>query len=367
MAMTRSGLALLLLLVPAASVRVVTQEEVISTASLNELRLKKSKAVEKINSQIKYNLRHAKELRKQFEDNAHLMTDEELDKIQTSTLEYIQKKRDTVPVASIIGVVVDSAILAVKSLLGRTCVFYTTIAWWILGIVVLMIDNDLDFVDAFFLLGQQITTVGYGSDGPDLKVNSKNGPANASRTLAIFHGLHSMVGTTIAGNWAKGVVDKWYARLLSSAGCSKRDEEEGFLNGKCLMYKSLMILGLVLGSTLGFTFDVEQTLNATGSKVYDSYGDAFLATLYMVLITMTTVGYGDVTPYTGVGKGLSVPWMIIGTQLWGRSWEDSAWMQDALEYVALSPGFYTCEKETKRAAKKGASTKFRKSQVLPVD
>lgn len=365
MGVARGGYVLFFL-IPAWSLRTVTQHEGTSTAFLEELRLKKSNAVEKINSQIKYNLEHSNEIRKQYQEKARVMTDAEIDELKTSTVNYLTAKKKKVGGWTVVGVVIDALILMAKMVWG-TCELWASILWWAMGLAVLMADNNLHFWDAFFLLGQQITTVGYGSSGPKLDENNNTNSESAG-ALAIWHGLHSVVATSIAGNYYKAVTDKYYAKYLAGHGCDAAKEEEGKVSAECQAAKFGMIITLVLASTFGFSFDIDDATDDDGNKVYKDWGDAFLAALYMVFITMTTVGYGDVTPLGNASKFLSVPWMMFGTQLWARSWEDSSWIKPALDFKPLS-GLTKDAKEEDQGyynATKGALWRAAKCEKLSI-
>lgn len=70
----------------------------------------------------------------------------------------------------------------------------------------------------------------------------------------------------------------------------------------------LLVLGLIVsltGSTFGFLYFERDNLT----------GEGFLGGLYWTVTTMTTVGYGDLTPKTPAGRVLAVATMIAGLGL----------------------------------------------------
>lgn len=58
----------------------------------------------------------------------------------------------------------------------------------------------------------------------------------------------------------------------------------------------------------GLIYQVEHSIN---KKVFQNFGDA----LYFCIVTMTTVGFGDVTPISDLGKLLTVSMILTGVAL----------------------------------------------------
>jgi voltage-gated potassium channel len=68
------------------------------------------------------------------------------------------------------------------------------------------------------------------------------------------------------------------------------------------------MLAVVLGSA-GLVFVIER--NAEGANI-DSFGDA----LWWALVTVTTVGYGDNTPVSGLGRSVAGGLILVGVVLY---------------------------------------------------
>merc|ERR1712060_426500 len=76
---------------------------------------------------------------------------------------------------------------------------------------------------------------------------------------------------------------------------------------------------------------------------YPAYQDALLDALYMTMITMTTIGYGDLSPSTEVGQYFSTPWMMLTTWLWDKSTTSEKDLTDGLKGMAGDePQFMWC-------------------------
>jgi hypothetical protein len=76
-----------------------------------------------------------------------------------------------------------------------------------------------------------------------------------------------------------------------------------FCNFSCFLFISLIVIGHV------FWF-LERKEN---SEQFDpSYARGVLDGAWFCIVTMSTVGYGDKSPATGAGKGLTVFWMLFG-------------------------------------------------------
>jgi polar amino acid transport system substrate-binding protein len=78
----------------------------------------------------------------------------------------------------------------------------------------------------------------------------------------------------------------------------------------------LLVVGLMLGLLFIFSFVlwlVERAVHQThfGGKPIHGFGSA----LWFAAVTMTTVGYGDKTPQTPLGRGLAFIWMFLGIVL----------------------------------------------------
>ncbi|HIK43256.1 MAG TPA: ion transporter [Leptolyngbyaceae cyanobacterium M65_K2018_010] len=75
-----------------------------------------------------------------------------------------------------------------------------------------------------------------------------------------------------------------------------------------ILLRILFTLGAIIFIYSGLIFQVEHPRNP---EVFTTFLDA----LYFAVVTMTTVGYGDVTPVSDAGRGLTVMMILTGIAL----------------------------------------------------
>jgi voltage-gated potassium channel len=75
-----------------------------------------------------------------------------------------------------------------------------------------------------------------------------------------------------------------------------------------ILIRILFTLGAIIFIYSGLIFQVEHPHNP------DNFG-TFLDAVYFAVVTMTTVGYGDVTPISEAGRGLTVMMILTGIAL----------------------------------------------------
>jgi voltage-gated potassium channel len=75
-----------------------------------------------------------------------------------------------------------------------------------------------------------------------------------------------------------------------------------------ILIRILLTLGTIIFIYSGLIFQVEHPRNAENFST-------FLDALYFAVVTMTTVGYGDVTPISEAGRGLTVMMILTGIAL----------------------------------------------------
>lgn len=85
-----------------------------------------------------------------------------------------------------------------------------------------------------------------------------------------------------------------------------RDGFKVFMKHKGVAYAIYVLIIVVIGASLGIYF-VEK-----GTTV-NSLSDAF----WWSIVTTTTVGYGDISPKTGVGRMIAVTLMLTGVSVFG--------------------------------------------------
>jgi len=194
------------------------------------------------------------------------------------------------------GMIIDGFFI-IENNQAADCEVLVMLVWWVQGIITLMLDQKLGFDDAVFVLTQQVTSIGYGSHGP-----SDNG-------LKIWHALHSIVGVTLAAEPTNEWLDKLSERIIQFM--SKKGNNE---MTKRLM-RSLPLALTIIATTFGYAFDLKEAQSIT-------FAQALLDSFYMTIFSMTTVGYGDISPMTTEGKLVGLPVMYFGTRIFGKTFEN---------------------------------------------
>lgn len=222
-----------------------------------------------------------------------------------------------------------------------------TLLWVIAGIVGTMWVQGLHFITACYVVVQIVTTIGYG----DIGVNSN---------MHWFMTFYILFGLCVAASAINDVFSRFLEKSQEKLRLRMKELETTLRKGKDEnkiqgthhelneMLAALAILTVfVLGGAIfymlyesctcsygvsavaGCTEDSEDVCVATGGIQKD-----FARSVYMSVITLTTVGFGDFTPKSQGGRVFGLFWMIAGVLAFGNfvtafgAWIDATFKKD---------------------------------------
>lgn len=202
-----------------------------------------------------------------------------------------------------------------------------------IGVVCCMFINDLGFETSIYLIVQIITTIGYG----DIPVEPH---------FRVFMCVYVIIGIALIASTINDIATRMTTAAQEAMRARMRDVEGGdthvsdfskALNG---LITSMVILAVfVFGGSLfywwwepctcSYGVSAIKTCNETkvGSDDYDydrcvatgGTTTSYFGFMYMSVITLTTVGFGDISPKTRVGRcWFGFPWLICGVVAFGN-------------------------------------------------
>lgn len=180
---------------------------------------------------------------------------------------------------------------------GRNCFFTNVFLFFVMGGIALVKEEHHSITDALLILFQQASSIGYGSHCP----GSPKYTDEQERVFKMFHGLHAWFGNLLvwgqlSGVWKAQTQD--FLRFALSKGVSPRA-----VAAIDVLCTAMMWAGIYFNDQ---AFVKNETYIMTGSE-------KFSAAYYMTLMTMSTVGYGDIAPDSTYGKILSPLDFLWGT------------------------------------------------------
>ena len=69
---------------------------------------------------------------------------------------------------------------------------------------------------------------------------------------------------------------------------------------------------MLLGLVSSLLFSITETISPNSFAISDQFGEGFYNYVYYSFVTLTTLGYGDITPITHQGKAISFTIAITG-------------------------------------------------------
>lgn len=166
--------------------------------------------------------------------------------------------------------------------------------YFTVGVLVYTQEEGWSFLDALYFCVVTLTTVGYG----DLLPSSDGSKLFTCGFVIIGIG---MIGSAL-GIVSGYLLDKQEAMLEELA--EKTGLDDGDDSNDCLSPAMQELLEGIATTTF---------FVAAGTTFYTLYEDfSFVDALYLSVITMTTVGYGDMSPQKEGGRAFALVWMLFG-------------------------------------------------------
>lgn len=171
--------------------------------------------------------------------------------------------------------------------------------------------RGLTLCQSMYLMSQIITTVGYGDYTP---------ATSTGRLFLIFHILFA--GLLITGMFTQAV-DWFVTQHAASAGnfvngflqAGEEDDQTWLEFLFPVLVAGFFFLIAILIWTLFFVYfcDIFHTdVDIKTDGLHECEDQTFMSAFYMAVVTMTTVGFGDITPRTAIGEAFCAFFSLVG-------------------------------------------------------
>lgn len=168
--------------------------------------------------------------------------------------------------------------------------------WYLVGTSMYMIEGDMDMLHATSMLMQMDSTIGWGS--------------NCLTTSAgkLFTTLHMF----LCGQFISPAVNAWVDQLFTvwDRWLFPDDDSMSTIPGR--FFTDLFFLVSLAGGVAATYAYIDTTGSAKGTT------DAWVDGVYFAMVTLSTVGYGDLSPTTPLTLGMSLIWAELGSRLMGH-------------------------------------------------
>lgn len=202
--------------------------------------------------------------------------------------------------------------------------------WFGVGIFMVWVFEGWDLITAAYVMTQTVTTIGYG----DIVVNQVGDSLEIFFSVYVF--LTVLLAATILTDALSGLFEGAAGglgrKLQTMEGLDQQGKSEagagGVLKGKLRHWNTplahfgavgvFVLFGTVFygwyeacSCSYGVTA-VDGCLEGPRCPETGGAVKSYLNAFYMSVITLTTVGFGDHSPKTQVGRLIGVPWMLLG-------------------------------------------------------
>lgn len=210
---------------------------------------------------------------------------------------------------------------------------YTTRRWGDEG-------QHYTIVQSFYVMSQIITTVGYGDYCPTqtdgmiwtvlyvltaVLVLSSFASAMTETIIAsedgLIRGTLGKVGYVLSTDSIKAALDRMGTVPSFASASGDSGDERGPVTRRALLVIDSMQLhpgtvAFLRAFTIWFSFIV---LGVVFFSFYPGEERGVVEAFYMSVITLTTVGFGDKTPRTEVGRAFAAIWMLLGVAAYANT------------------------------------------------
>jgi potassium channel subfamily K len=175
------------------------------------------------------------------------------------------------------------------------------------------LGTKADFVDTLYFCLVTLTTVGYGDYHPR---------EDAGKAFTIFYLMFGVGFIGYSLSYFIGKILEKQERVVadvivtpsraSSSRANTGGRKEGFWRCDCFTNRSDSKVWIACARLF--------LLLAVGTIVFDIYDDRdFIESAYFVVVSATTVGYGDVSPESAVTKIFAIIWLAVTTLAFGNT------------------------------------------------
>lgn len=199
------------------------------------------------------------------------------------------------------------------------------IAWIGAGVGGMMVFEGWDPLTSLYVIAQIITTIGYG----DITVSS-----DAAKVCVGIYVLGTLlvIGTVLTHLidsfecWEQALLRAKLRQVEAAAGGAEATAKFGQYN-ELLTSLAGFLFFLIAGTVFYATYEsCSCSYGVTGvegcfpGKCAATGGHrlTWVESFYMSLITLTTVGFGDHSPKSAVGRAVGIVWMLLGVAATGK-------------------------------------------------